>query len=115
MKLEIQAVGFRAGQKLKQLIEKRLTKYTERYPWILGGKVILKIENASDGKNKEVEVKLKIPGNYLFAKSIEDEFSQAIDKVIEAIRRQLKKFKERDLIKPRTNSKKDSMGMDSFF
>ena len=58
---------------------------------------------ADDMRNKEVEVRLVIPGNDLFSRACESQFEAAADRAIEAISRQLEKFKERDLFKPRVN------------
>ncbi len=103
MNLEIQGIGFTPNQKLRCLIEKRANKLANRYTWIISGIAILKVENEDKGNDKKVEIKIEIPGNDLFAKANRNEFPQAIDEAMEAIHRQLKKFKERDLIKPRTN------------
>jgi putative sigma-54 modulation protein len=44
-----------------------------------------------------VEVKLNIPGNQLFAKEKSDSFEAAIDSATEALRRQIKKIKEKQM------------------
>jgi putative sigma-54 modulation protein len=46
-------------------------------------------------ENKMVEIKLNIPGTQLFAKEHSDSFEAAADLAVEALRRQIKKYKEK--------------------
>ena len=103
MKLDIQAVDFKLHRKLEKLIEDKLARYARKHSWIVGAEVYLKPLKTHDHKNKQLEIKLNIPGNDLFAKAVEEKFEIALDKVDEALIKQLTKFKERDLIKPRVN------------
>ncbi|MEM8969822.1 MAG: HPF/RaiA family ribosome-associated protein, partial [Bacteroidota bacterium] len=42
-----------------------------------------------------VEIKLNIPGNQLFAKEQSESFEAATDQAVDALRRQLRKYKEK--------------------
>ena len=67
------------------------------YDRIVDGEVILKVEKEDKRENKFVELKLNIPGKQLFAKEHSKSFEAAVDSGVEALRRQLKKSKEKML------------------
>jgi putative sigma-54 modulation protein len=92
MKLQIHSIRFVADQKLISIIEKKLNKLETFY------EVFLKIENDDARENKILEVKMNIPGEQLFVKSKSKSFEIAADEASEALRRQLKKFKEKQNI-----------------
>ena len=63
---------------------------------IIGAEIILKVSKPETANNKIAEIKLSIPGSdYLFAVKQADSFEEAIDLAIDAIRKQLAKFKEK--------------------
>ena len=57
----------------------------------------MRIENDESRINKIIEIKLNIPGDQLFAKERARTFEIGGDEVTEALRRQIKKFKEKQL------------------
>ena len=61
---------------------------------MVDGEVFLRLTNEGV-ENKTVEIKLKVPGNQLFAKEQAKSFEEATDLATEALRTQLKKFKTR--------------------
>ncbi|RMG82172.1 MAG: ribosome-associated translation inhibitor RaiA [Bacteroidetes bacterium] len=95
MRIDIQSLHFDADKKLLEVIEGKLNKLTKYSDDIIGAEVVLKLEKDSNKDNKVVETRLIIPGNDLFAKRNSDKFEKAIDEVSEALRRQLKKHKEK--------------------
>jgi putative sigma-54 modulation protein len=58
------------------------------------GEVFLRINNEGVD-NKTVEIKVKVPGSQLFAKEQAKSFEAATDLATEALRIQLKKYKEK--------------------
>ncbi len=95
MDLQVHSVHFEADRKLIDFINKKLNKlelYTDR---IITGEVFLKIGNPSEPENKVAEIKLSIPGKDLFAKKQCKSFEEATDLACEALRRQVKKHKEK--------------------
>jgi len=93
--VKISSVHFDADKKLIQFIQERIDKLSLFYDKIIDGEVILKVENSNNTENKVAEIKLLIPGNDIFAKKQCKSFEEATDNAVEALRRQLKKHKEK--------------------
>ncbi len=93
--VKINSVHFDADKKLIEFIQERVNKLSNYYDKIIDSEVILKIENSHDTENKVAEIKLLIPGNDVFAKKQCKSFEEATDLAVEALRRQLKKHKEK--------------------
>ena len=102
MKLQIHSVRFDSDYKLIQVIKKKLVKLETFYNRIIDGEVFLRIENDEFRINKIIEIKLNIPGNQLFAKERARTFEIGVDEATEALRRQIKKVKEKQLFVERT-------------
>ncbi|ADR22390.1 hypothetical protein MATR_37640 [Marivirga tractuosa] len=97
MKLQMHSIHFDADAKLIDFIQKRIDKLETFYDRFIDGEVFLRLDKDSNNANKIVEVKLNIPGNQLFAKEKSDSFEAGIDSASEALRRQIKKFKEKQM------------------
>ncbi|MCZ6693566.1 MAG: ribosome-associated translation inhibitor RaiA [Bacteroidetes bacterium] len=95
MKLQMHSIHFDADKKLVDFIEKRTKKLEKYYNRIIDGEVFLRIIKNGNHHNKVAEIKLNIPGTQLFAKEHSDTFEEATDLAVNAIRRQLKKHKDR--------------------
>jgi len=96
MNIKINDVHFTADQKLIDFINKKVSKLETYFDGIIGIEIIMKVIKPETANNKEVELKLSIPAkDYLFAKKQADSFEEAIDLAIEAVKRQLEKFKDK--------------------
>lgn len=96
MNINLNAVHFTPDQKLVDFANKKLNKLDTFFEGIISAELILKVLKPEVTNNKVAEIKLSIPANgYLFAKKEADTFEEAIDLAIDAIRRQLTKFKEK--------------------
>jgi putative sigma-54 modulation protein len=96
MNIKINDVHFNADQKLVEFINKKVSKLETYFDGIISIEIILKVIKPETANNKEVEMKVSIPSkDYLFAKKQADSFEEAIDLSIEAIKRQLEKFKDK--------------------
>ncbi len=96
MNIKINDVHFTADQKLVDFVNKKVSKLDTYYDGIIGAEIVLKLIKPETANNKEVEIILSIPGkDHLFSKKQADSFEEATDQAIEAIARQLKKFKEK--------------------
>jgi putative sigma-54 modulation protein len=93
MKVNINAVHFKADQKLEVFITNKIEKLTRRYNDVIGSEVLLKLENTENPENKITEIKLLIKGNDLFASKQSKTFEEATDLAIEALKKQLEKHK----------------------
>jgi len=98
MKAKIQSIHFDADQKLLDFIDGRITKLATFNSTIIDAEVILRLDKSSSTDNKVVEIKLLVPGPDLFAKRQRKTFEEAVDLAVEALRRQLKKVKEKSML-----------------
>ncbi len=95
MKVYTEAIQFKADQKLIDYIEKKLKKMDHFFDRIIDAKVVLKLENSGQVRDKVVEVRLNLPGQTLFAKETHKTFEASMDVAIDVLKRQLKKYKEK--------------------
>jgi len=92
MKLQVHSIHFNADSKLITFIQKKLNKLETFYDRMVDGEVFLRLNNEGI-ENKTVEIKLRLPGNQLFAIEKAKSFEAATDLAADALRMQLKKFK----------------------
>ncbi len=59
--------------------------------------VFLRLENVQDMENKIAEIRLDIPGTEIFAKKQSRTFEEATDNAVEALRRQVLKYKNKQI------------------
>lgn len=95
MKVQTQAIHFKADQKLIYFIERKLRKLEVFFDRIIDVDVILRLENTGQIRDKIAEIKLKIPRGILIAKENSKTFEASIDAAVDALRRQLIKYKQR--------------------
>jgi putative sigma-54 modulation protein len=95
MNIRIQSVHFTADQKLIDFTQSKVEKVVKLYDGIVGSEVILKLDKSQTDENKIAEIKLEIPGNDLFAKRQCKTFEEAVDEVIDALKKQITKHKEK--------------------
>lgn len=96
MNINVNAVHFTADQKLIDFANKKTSKLDTIFDGIISAEVILRVEKPEAANNKLAEIKISIPSNdYLFAKKQADTFEEAIDLSVDALRKQLSKFKEK--------------------
>jgi putative sigma-54 modulation protein len=94
MKIQVHSIHFDADQKLIDFIQKKLDKLETFYDRVVDGEVFLRLNNEGI-ENKTVEIKLNVPGQQLFAKEQAKSFEEATDEATEALRRQIRKFKQK--------------------
>ena len=96
MNIQINDVHFSADQRLIEFINKKVSKLETYFDGIITTEVILKVIKPETSMNKEVELKPSIPSkDSLFAKKQAYTFEEAIDLAIDAMIKQLKKFKDK--------------------
>ena len=95
MKINISSIHFKADKKLEDFITEKVQKLSTIYDGLIGSEVILKLDNKETIENKITEIKLQIRGNDLFAKKQSKSFEEAADSAVEALRKQLTKYKEK--------------------
>ena len=96
MNIKVNSVHFTADQKLVDFVNKKVSKMDIFFEGIISAEVSLKVEKPETSNNKISEIKLSLPAtDYLFARKQADSFEEATDLAVDAIRRQLKKHKEK--------------------
>lgn len=94
MKLQVHSIHFDADRKLVDFIKKKIDKLETFYDRVVDGEVFLRLNNTGV-ENKTVEIKVKVPGSQLFAREQARSFEAATEMATEALRNQIKKYKEK--------------------
>ena len=97
MNININSLHFDADKKLEDFITKKINKLTEKHDNIINVDVTLKIDNSQDKDNKVTEIKINAKGNEFFSKKQSASFEESTDSVTEALRRQLMKYKDKQI------------------
>jgi putative sigma-54 modulation protein len=95
MKLQMHSIHFDADQRLIDFIQKKADKLDTFYDRIIDGEVFMRLDKNEKNENKIVEIKLNVPGKQFFAKHQDDSFEAAADEAVEALKIQIKKYKEK--------------------
>jgi len=95
MKANIQSVNFNIDKDLVEFINTKVDGLERFYDKIIETDVYLKVQNTSEKENKIVEVKLNIPGDEFMVKKQCKSFEEGVDLATGALKRQLRKKKEK--------------------
>ena len=95
MEIRIQSIHFDATEQLQDFIQKKVSKLEKYYEDIKKVEVSLKVVKPETAENKEAGVKVLVPNGEFYASKICDTFEEAIDVSVEALGKQLVKYKEK--------------------
>ena len=95
MDVRIQSIHFDASEQLQVFIQKKVAKLEKYYDDIKKVEVSLKVVKPETAENKEAGVKVIVPNGDFYASKICDTFEEAIDLSVEAVEKQLVKYKEK--------------------
>jgi putative sigma-54 modulation protein len=95
MKININAVHFKTDKKLDDFISDKVTKLYQYFDGVIGSDVTLRLDSKDKVKDKIVEIRVLIPGNDLYAKKESKSFEDATTLAVEALRKQLTKYKDK--------------------
>ena len=95
MEIRIQSIHFDATEHLQAFIQKKVSKLEKYYEDIKKVEVSLKVVKPETAENKEAGVKVIVPNGDFYASKICDTFEEAIDLSVEAVEKQLVKYKEK--------------------
>ena len=95
MEIRIQSIHFDATEQLQTFIQKKVSKLEKYYEDIKKVEVLLKVVKPETAENKEAGVKVLVPNGEFYASKICDTFEEAIDVSVEALGKQLVKYKEK--------------------
>lgn len=95
MEVRIQSIHFDASEQLQSFIQKKVSKLEKYYDDIKKVEVSLKVVKPETAENKEAGVKVIVPNGEFYASKICDTFEEAVDLSVEALEKQLVKYKEK--------------------
>lgn len=95
MQIDIRSIHFKADRKLEAFIKDKIEKLSQFYDGVIASEVALKLDNNDSQDNKVTEIKLNVRGNDLYAKKQSKTFEESTDNAVEALRRQLIKYKDK--------------------
>ena len=95
MEVRIQSIHFDESEQLQVFIQKKVAKLEKYYDDIKKVEVSLKVVKPETAENKEAGVKVIVPNGDFYASKICDTFEEAIDLSVEAVEKQLVKYKEK--------------------
>ncbi len=95
MKIDIQTPdNVQLTDHLNEVIQNKVKKLEHFYQNIMDCIVYLH-DNGNSVNDKEVEIKIIVKDNTLFCKEKENSFEKAVDLAVEAMRKQIQKYKEK--------------------
>jgi len=97
MEINVKAIKFEATEKLQDFIQKKASKLGKLSNDIRNVDVALKVVKPETAMNKQVDIKVSLPGEELFATKTCDTFEEATLETLEALERQLSRFKEKQM------------------
>ena len=95
MDIRIQTIHFDASQQLEDFIQKKVTKLDKYHDGIISVEVVLKVVKPESANNKNASIKASVSGQDFFAEKVSDSFEESIAEGLEAVEKQLLKFKEK--------------------
>ncbi len=93
MNVQIQSVKFDADKRLVEFVNAKMTKLDRFAERSTGAEVILKLDKDHEKGNKIATITLHMPGEDLVACHQSKAFEESVDEAIDALKRQLEKFK----------------------
>ena len=97
MKVMINSVHFKADQKLEEFITQKLDKLCSKYSEVINAEVALKLDNTDTPENKIADIRLVLRGDDLFASKQSKSFEESTDVAIDALKKQLEKYKGKNV------------------
>lgn len=95
MKVNVQAVNFNVDKDLVELIETKLKSLLRFYDHIIDARVFLKVQKTSQRENKQLEIRLGIPGVDPVVKKSSNTFEDALIQAVTSLKKTLTRRKEK--------------------
>ena len=97
MNIKINTVHFDADQKLEDFVGNKVIKLENLFDGIVSAEVFLTFDKSSKKhtENKNTKIVIDIPGGELFAEKQAKTFEEATDLTVEALKKQIKKYKDK--------------------
>lgn len=94
MIIRIQSLQFTPSETLDAKIQEKLERAFNNYPYLTTCNVFLRIEN-DERTQQTIEVRINALNDQFFAKSTKDHFDIALPDVVDKLKRQLEKYKQK--------------------
>lgn len=95
MNITINAVRFKADEKLEKFINEKVSKLDRMIDNATSCEVVLKVDKPESDNNKIAEISLKLPGQTLFNSKQANTFEEAVHECVDAMKAQIEKYKEK--------------------
>ena len=95
MNVTVKAIHFDVKASLEEFINKKVSKLEQYSDKITSVDVTLQVVKPETSNNKEVLLKVMIPGSDLVVTKTADSFEEAFDNAMDAMIRSIKKVKEK--------------------
>lgn len=95
MKINIEYDNYGTSTRLVDFVEKRVGKLDKFFDRIVQADVVLKSNEGKSTKQCVADIRLNVPNETLFASGEENNMEAAVTDAVNALERQLKKYKEK--------------------
>ncbi|MEG0950111.1 MAG: HPF/RaiA family ribosome-associated protein [Bacteroidales bacterium] len=95
MEISIQSLHFDASKQLVEFINKKVSKLDQYVEKPVAAQVTLRVTKSEDRENKEASLKVLLPEGELFASKQTDTFEESVALVVDAIIKQIGRYKEK--------------------
>ena len=95
MDIRIQSIHFDATEKLQAFVQKKVGKLEKYCDEIRKVEVSLKVVKPETANNKEAGIRVFVPNGDLYVEKVCDTFEESIDEGVDALEKQLLKYKEK--------------------
>lgn len=95
MNVQMHSVRFTADKKLIDFVNQKLEKLDQIGEGIVNAEVFLRLDKDQERENKISEIRLELPGGPLFARKQSKTFEEATDLAIDALKKQITKYKQK--------------------
>lgn len=93
MKINIHAIDFTSGQKLSDLVHKKVQKFARLCGDVISIEVMLRLDRSDIKANKVCGIRLVIPGYDMLSRAQCKTFEETIAQAVNALKRQIEKRK----------------------
>lgn len=93
MRYELHAGSVKVSSAFTDYANARMSRLLEDFAFVVHGDIYLH-ELGAKSPSHQVRLKLQVPGDTLVVEEKADNFQEAFDSAVEAMRRQLKRYKE---------------------
>lgn len=95
MDIKINSVNFTADRKLIDFVNEKVNKLQLFSDSIISSEIFLRLDKDQEKENKQATIKVFVPGKELLAKKQAKSFEEATDLACDALRKQVKRHKEK--------------------